>query len=119
MPISGDERDVRAIIGAVASLGAGLDMIVVAEGIETEEQMKLVTTQGLPRRPGLSVRPPNERGGHPRAARNAGHLGADGRLTASEQRLNSRIAKGAGVIARTRASLYPFALNDEHGPCGV
>ena len=41
-----DERDARAIIGAVASLGAGLDKIVVAEGIETEEQMKLVTAQG-------------------------------------------------------------------------
>jgi diguanylate cyclase (GGDEF)-like protein len=42
----GDERDARAIIGTVASLGAGLDKIVVAEGIETEEQMKLVTSQG-------------------------------------------------------------------------
>ena len=41
-----DERDARAIIGAVASLGAGLDKIVVAEGIETEEQLKLVTSQG-------------------------------------------------------------------------
>ena len=42
----GDERDARAIIGAVASLGAGLDKTVVAEGIETEEQMKLVKSQG-------------------------------------------------------------------------
>jgi diguanylate cyclase (GGDEF)-like protein len=42
----GEERDARAIIGAVASLGAGLDMVVVAEGIETEEQMKLVRAQG-------------------------------------------------------------------------
>jgi diguanylate cyclase (GGDEF)-like protein len=42
----GDERDVRAIIGAVASLGAGLDKTVVAEGIETDEQLKLVTAQG-------------------------------------------------------------------------
>ncbi len=42
----GDGRDARAIIGAVASLGAGLDKIVVAEGIETEEQMNLVRTQG-------------------------------------------------------------------------
>ena len=42
----GDERDVRAIIGAVASLGTGLDKTVVAEGIETEEQMRLVTSQG-------------------------------------------------------------------------
>src|SRR5271169_5130153 len=42
----GDEHDARAIIGAVATLGAGLDKVVVAEGIETEEQMKLVTSQG-------------------------------------------------------------------------
>jgi diguanylate cyclase (GGDEF)-like protein len=42
----GDGRDARAIIGAVASLGAGLDKIVVAEGIETEEQMNLVRSQG-------------------------------------------------------------------------
>jgi len=42
----GDGRDARAIIGAVASLGAGLDKIVVAEGIETEEQMELVRSQG-------------------------------------------------------------------------
>ena len=43
----GDGRDARAIIGAVASLGAGLDKIVVAEGIETEEQRKLVIAQGV------------------------------------------------------------------------
>ncbi len=42
----GEKRDARSIIGAVASLGAGLDKIVVAEGIETEEQMKLVMAQG-------------------------------------------------------------------------
>ncbi len=42
----GQERDARAIIGAVASLGTGLDKIVVAEGIETDEQRKLVTAQG-------------------------------------------------------------------------
>ena len=42
----GDERGAKAIIGAVASLGAGLDKIVVAEGIETEAQMKLVASQG-------------------------------------------------------------------------
>ena len=43
----GNEREARAIIGAIASLGAGLDKIVVAEGIETEEQRKLVTAQGV------------------------------------------------------------------------
>jgi diguanylate cyclase (GGDEF)-like protein len=43
----GNEREAKAIIGAIASLGAGLDKIVVAEGIETEEQKKLVTAQGV------------------------------------------------------------------------
>jgi len=43
----GQERDARAIIGAVVNLGEGLDKVVVAEGIETEEQMKLVTAQGV------------------------------------------------------------------------
>lgn len=43
----GNEREAKAIIGAIASLGAGLDKIVVAEGIETEEQRKLVTAQGV------------------------------------------------------------------------
>jgi diguanylate cyclase (GGDEF)-like protein len=42
----GQERDARAIIGAVVSLGEGLGKVVVAEGIETEEQKKLVTAQG-------------------------------------------------------------------------
>jgi EAL domain-containing protein (putative c-di-GMP-specific phosphodiesterase class I) len=42
-----DEHEAKAIIGAIASLGAGLDKIVVAEGIETEEQKKLVTAQGV------------------------------------------------------------------------
>ena len=42
----GEKGDARAIIAAVASLGASLDKIVVAEGIETEEQMMLVRAQG-------------------------------------------------------------------------
>lgn len=42
-----NEREAKAIIGAIASLGAGLDKIVVAEGIETEEQRKLVAAQGV------------------------------------------------------------------------
>ena len=42
----GDGHDARAIIGAIASLGANLGKTVVAEGIETEEQRKLVVTQG-------------------------------------------------------------------------
>jgi diguanylate cyclase (GGDEF)-like protein len=42
----GEKGDARPIISAVASLGAGLDKIVVAEGIETKEQMELVSAQG-------------------------------------------------------------------------
>ena len=42
----GEERDAQAIIGAVAGLGARLDKVVVAEGIETEEQMKQVRMHG-------------------------------------------------------------------------
>ncbi|MFZ3249445.1 MAG: EAL domain-containing protein, partial [Pseudolabrys sp.] len=42
----GEERDAQAIIGAVAGLGASLDKTVVAEGIETEEQMKQVKAHG-------------------------------------------------------------------------
>ena len=42
----GEARDARAIIGAVANLGANLDKVVVAEGIETEEQSALVAAQG-------------------------------------------------------------------------
>ncbi|HEX3341875.1 MAG TPA: EAL domain-containing protein [Pseudolabrys sp.] len=42
----GEERDAQAIIGAVAGLGANLDKTVVAEGIETEEQLKQVKMQG-------------------------------------------------------------------------
>jgi len=41
----GEERDAQAIIGAVAGLGASLDKTVVAEGIETEEQMRQVKAQ--------------------------------------------------------------------------
>jgi EAL domain-containing protein (putative c-di-GMP-specific phosphodiesterase class I) len=42
----GQERDARAIIGAVVSLGEGLGKVVVAEGIETEEQLRLVRSEG-------------------------------------------------------------------------
>ncbi len=42
----GEERDAQAIIGAVAGLGASLDKTVVAEGIETEGQMRQVKAHG-------------------------------------------------------------------------
>jgi EAL domain-containing protein (putative c-di-GMP-specific phosphodiesterase class I) len=40
------ERDARAIIKAVANLGASMEKVVVAEGIETEEQMNMVKRLG-------------------------------------------------------------------------
>ena len=42
----GEERDAQAIIGAVAGLGASLDKTVVAEGIETEEQLATMRSLG-------------------------------------------------------------------------
>ena len=54
----GEERDARPIIRAVADLGAGLDKVVVAEGIETEEQMKLVSAQGCHEGQGYYFCPP-------------------------------------------------------------
>src|SRR5690606_799143 len=42
----GQERTARAIVHAIANLGAALDKIVVAEGVETEEQVALVRAQG-------------------------------------------------------------------------
>ena len=81
----GDERDVRAIIGAVVSL----DETVVAEGIETEERIKLVTS--LSRKPGLFIRRPDPRGGNPRAAGNAYHVGADGRLVSGPRDIFSNL----------------------------
>jgi len=42
-----NDRDARAIIEAIANLGASLDKIVVAEGIETLAQMKMVKELGV------------------------------------------------------------------------
>jgi EAL domain-containing protein (putative c-di-GMP-specific phosphodiesterase class I) len=40
------DRDARAIVEAVANLGASLGKIVVAEGIETEKEMEMVKSLG-------------------------------------------------------------------------
>lgn len=42
----GEDNDAPSIVRAVASLGTSLNMIVVAEGIETEDQLKQVRTEG-------------------------------------------------------------------------
>jgi EAL domain-containing protein (putative c-di-GMP-specific phosphodiesterase class I) len=41
------DRDARAIVEAVANLGASLGKIVVAEGIETEKEMNMVKSLGV------------------------------------------------------------------------
>ena len=45
-----------AIVRAIATLGAGLGMDVVAEGIETPEQLRVRRRGGLRLRPGLPLR---------------------------------------------------------------
>ena len=40
------ERDAKAIVSTIAGLGAALKKTVVAEGIETKEQMQLVAALG-------------------------------------------------------------------------
>ena len=49
------------IVRTIIELARVLGMDVVAEGIETREQYRLLRQIGLPLRPGLSVRPPHER----------------------------------------------------------
>ena len=41
------DRDARAIVEAVANLGASLGKVVVAEGIETEKEMEMVKSLGV------------------------------------------------------------------------
>jgi EAL domain-containing protein (putative c-di-GMP-specific phosphodiesterase class I) len=41
-----EQRDAKAIVSTIAGLGAALNKTVVAEGIETEEQVHLVTSLG-------------------------------------------------------------------------
>ncbi|HEU4660048.1 MAG TPA: EAL domain-containing protein [Pseudolabrys sp.] len=54
----GQHHDARPIVEAIASLGVGLDKIVVAEGIETEQQMRLARAQGCHQGQGHFFGPP-------------------------------------------------------------
>ena len=54
-------RDARSIISAIASLGAGLNKIVVAEGIETEQQADLARALGCHEGQGFYFGPPMSR----------------------------------------------------------
>lgn len=51
-------RAARAIIGAVVGLGLALDMGVVAEGVETEEQLRLLMRMGCTHLQGYLFSPP-------------------------------------------------------------
>ena len=76
----GNEREAKAIIAAIASLGAGLDKIVVAEGIENRRTEKTRDGPGCPRRPGLSVQPADRRGCDPRLSGKVRRRRATGRI---------------------------------------
>ncbi|MCW2538039.1 MAG: hypothetical protein JWQ26_3738 [Modestobacter sp.] len=74
-----------AILGAVAALGSALDMQVLAEGVETPEQLELVRTAGCTYAQGHHLSPPVP-------AEQLSALLAEGRRRTGEQRLPPRSA---------------------------
>ncbi len=52
------KSDCRAIIRAVASLGADLGIVTTAEGVETEKQLKMLLAEGLTEVQGFLFSPP-------------------------------------------------------------
>lgn len=52
-----ESSESRAIVKAVAELGATLGMTTTAEGVETEEQYQLIRENGCTDRVGCSVAP--------------------------------------------------------------
>ena len=70
------------ILATLRDLATRRGAVVVAEGLETQQQLKLVLAARHRRRPGLPARPP-ERGDRRRADRHAALLGAGMRFGAS------------------------------------
>jgi diguanylate cyclase (GGDEF)-like protein len=54
----GDGTSSRAILRAVATLGAGLSIMTTAEGVETEEQLAEVRAEGITQIQGYLISPP-------------------------------------------------------------
>lgn len=57
MDIEHDDGD-KAIVASIVSMGHSLNLEVLAEGIETEGQLRLLSAMGCYLGAGLSVRPP-------------------------------------------------------------
>jgi diguanylate cyclase (GGDEF)-like protein len=74
-----------AVLGAVAALGSALDMQVLAEGVETPEQLELVRSAGCTYAQGHHLSPPVPAG-------QLSALLAEGRLRTGGQRLPPRSA---------------------------
>ncbi len=53
-----DERDVRVIVEAVTTMAHGLDLRVVAEGVETEGQLRVLQSLGCDTVQGYLLSPP-------------------------------------------------------------
>jgi EAL domain-containing protein (putative c-di-GMP-specific phosphodiesterase class I) len=53
-----DSNHARSIVQAVISLGLGLNLTVVAEGVETEQQLALLATQGCTQAQGFLISRP-------------------------------------------------------------
>src|SRR5262249_14410608 len=59
----GKKQDCVAIIRAVAGLGGSLGMITTAEGVETEEQLEILRSEGCTQVQGYLFSPPRPAGG--------------------------------------------------------
>ena len=55
-----DDQSARSIIRAIVALGKSLDLPVVAEGVETEEQRRMVLEEGCPQAQGFLFGSPAE-----------------------------------------------------------
>ena len=61
----GSSDSARAVVQAVADLGRRLDLVVVAEGVETRDQADQLTDHGIPLAQGFHFAPPMAIGDFP------------------------------------------------------